>query len=61
MRNEYIPVATVDTVYYKPQTEKEMESMTAMMKVGDMIYAKYLCLISHRPIWNFYGGDKKRL
>jgi hypothetical protein len=40
MSNEYIPVATTSTVYYKPQTEQKMEEMTAIMKVGDMIFSK---------------------
>ena len=39
MSDEYIPVATAETIYYKPQTEQEMEQMTAIMKVGDMILA----------------------
>jgi hypothetical protein len=42
MSNEYIPVATADTIYYEPQTEQEMEQMTAVMKVGDMIYSKWV-------------------
>jgi len=39
--NEYIPVATASTIYYKPETEQEMEQMTAIMKVGDMIFSKW--------------------
>jgi len=42
MSREYIPVATASTVYYKPQTEEEMETMTAQMKVGDMIFNKWV-------------------
>jgi len=42
MSNEYIPKATTDTVYYKPQTEQEMEQMTAIMKVGDMLFNKWV-------------------
>ena len=39
---EYIPVATSETVYYEPQTQAEFEEMTAIMKVGDMIYSKWV-------------------
>ena len=39
---EYIPVATSDTVYYEPQTQEEFEEMTEQMKVGDMIYSKWV-------------------
>lgn len=42
MSNEYILVATANTVYYEPQTEQEMEQMTALMKVGDMIFNKWV-------------------
>ena len=42
MSKEYIPVATANTVYYKPETEQEMEQMTAIMKVGDMIFSKWV-------------------
>jgi len=42
MSNEYIPVATENTVYYEPKTEQEMDEMTAIMKVGDMIYSKWV-------------------
>ena len=42
MSNEYIPVATSSTVYYEPQTQEEMEQMTAVMKVGDMIFSKWV-------------------
>ena len=41
MSSEYIPVATASTIYYKPETEQEMEQMTAIMKVGDMIFSKW--------------------
>ena len=34
MNNEYIPVATASTTYYKPQTEQEMEQMTAQMNAA---------------------------
>ena len=42
MSNEYIPVATANTVYYEPKTEQEMDEMTAIMKVGDMILNKWV-------------------
>ena len=42
MSKEYIPVATADTAYYKPQTQEEMEQMTATMKLGDMIFNKWV-------------------
>ena len=42
MSNEYIPVATASTVYYKPETEQEVDEMTAIMKVGDMIFNKWV-------------------
>ena len=42
MSNEYIPVATASTVYYKPETKQEMDEMTAIMKVGDMILDKWV-------------------
>jgi len=42
MSKEYIPKATADTAYYKPQTEQEMEQMTATMKLGDMLFNKWV-------------------
>jgi len=42
MSKEYIPTATADTTYYKPQTEQEMEQMTATMKLGDMLFNKWV-------------------
>ena len=42
MSIEYIPVATAGTTYYKPQTEQEMEQMTATMKLGDMLFNKWV-------------------
>ena len=41
-RIEYIPKATEGTIYYKPQTEQEFEEITAIMKVGDMIFSKWV-------------------
>jgi len=35
-------VATASTVYYEPKTEQEMDEMTAIMKVGDMIFNKWV-------------------
>ena len=40
--SEYIPVATKNTVYYEPKTQQEMEEMTAIMKVGDMLFNKWV-------------------
>ena len=42
MRKEYIPVATSDTVYYKPQTEAEFNALIETMKIGDMIFSKWV-------------------
>jgi len=42
MSKEYIPVATADTIYYKPETEQEMEQMTTLMKVGDMLFNPFV-------------------
>ena len=42
MSKEYIPVATADTTYYKPETQEEMEAMTAIMKLGDMLFNKWV-------------------
>lgn len=42
--SEYIPVATKDTIYYKPQTKQEMEATYDFMKVGDMIFSGYLAV-----------------
>jgi hypothetical protein len=54
MNREYIPVATATTVYYKPQTEQKMETMTALMKVGDMIFNKWVFQASG-GIWYTMG------
>jgi len=37
MSKEYIPTATANTTYYKPETQQEMEQMTVTMKLGDML------------------------
>ena len=39
---EYIPVATEKTVYYEPQTKEEMDGMMEQMKVGDMMFNKWV-------------------
>ena len=38
MSKEYIPVATKDTVYFKPQSKEEMETMIEQMNLGDMLF-----------------------
>jgi len=40
MSKEYIPVVTNDTVYFKPQTKEEMDSMIPQMK---LVYAYQNC------------------
>jgi len=42
MSKEYIPVATNETVYFKPQTKDEMDSMIPQMKLGDMLFAPWV-------------------
>jgi len=42
MSKEYIPVVTKDTVYFKPQTKEEMETMIEQMKLGDMLFAPWV-------------------
>ena len=54
MRKEYIPVATSDTVYYKPQTEAEFNALIEKMKVGDMIFSKWVFQASG-GIWYTMG------
>ena len=54
MRKEYIPVATSDTVYYKPQTETEFNALIEKMKVGDMIFNKWVFQASG-GIWYTMG------
>jgi hypothetical protein len=55
MSNEYIPVATANTVYYEPQTQQEMDEMTALMKVGDMIFSKWV----FNGLWYTMGLNDK--
>jgi len=42
MSKEYIPVATNKTVYFKPQTKDEMDSIIPQMKLGDMLFAPWV-------------------
>ena len=42
MSNEYIPVATADTIYYEPQTQQEFDDLMEAVKVGDMVYNKWV-------------------
>ena len=42
MCKEYIPIATKNTVYFKPQTEEEMEDMIKQMKLGDMMFLPWV-------------------
>ena len=58
MSNEYIPVATADTVYYEPQTQQEMDEMTTLMKVGDMIFRKWVFQASG-GMWYTMGLNDK--
>jgi hypothetical protein len=58
MSKEYIPVATSKTIYFKPQTEQELETMTALMKVGDMIFNKWVFQASG-GIWYTMGVNDK--
>ena len=42
MSKEYIPVTTSNTVYYKPQTKQEFDELMEVVKVGDMVYSKWV-------------------
>jgi len=42
MYKAHIPVATNNTVYFKPNTQAEMDEMMHSMKIGDMIYSKWV-------------------
>jgi len=42
MSKEYIPVATSETVYYEPQTKEEFDELMEVVKVGDMVYNKWV-------------------
>ena len=54
MRKEYIPVATSSTVYYKPQTQQEFDSLIETMNIGDMIFSKWIFQASG-GIWYTMG------
>ena len=54
MRKEYIPVATSKTIYYKPQTKQEFDALIETMKVGDMIFSKWVFQASG-GIWYTMG------
>jgi len=55
MSQEYIPVATSDTIYYKPETQAEMDEMMHIMKVGDMIFSKWV----FNGLWYVMGLNDK--
>ena len=42
MYKEYIPVATKNTIYFKPHSEKEMDVMITQMKLGDMMFLPWM-------------------
>jgi len=42
MSKEYIPVATNSTVYFKPETQAEMDEMIPQMKLGDMAFLPWM-------------------
>lgn len=42
MSREYIPVETEDTIYYEPQTKQEFDELMDSVKVGDMVYNKFV-------------------
>ena len=42
MSYEYIPVATSATIYYEPQTQQDFDQLIEKMKVGDMIFSKWV-------------------
>jgi len=55
MSKEYIPVATSSTVYYKPQTKQEFDELMAVVKVGDMVYSKWV----FNGLWYTVGLNDK--
>jgi len=55
MSKEYIPVAMKDTIYYKPQSQQEMEATYDFMKVGDMIFNQWVL----GGIWFTMGMNDK--
>jgi len=42
MSKEYIPVATTNTKYHEPQTQQEFDDLMEVVKVGDMVYSKWV-------------------
>ena len=48
MSNEYIPVATTSTIYYKPETQQEFDELVQTAKVGDMIFSKSYLHVDQR-------------
>ena len=53
--NEYIPVATKDTVYYEPQTKEELDQLMEVVKVGDFVFNKWV----FGGIWYTVGLNDK--
>ena len=54
MYKEYIPVATSTTIYYKPKPKTEFDTFIETMKVGDMIFSKWVFQASG-GIWYTMG------
>jgi len=42
MGKEYIPVTTANTKYYEPQTQQEFDDLMEGVKVGDMVFSKWV-------------------
>ena len=38
MANRYIPVVTKKTIFYKPQTQEELDKLIETINIGDMIF-----------------------
>jgi len=55
MSKEYIPVATSETVYYEPQTKEEFDELMEVVKVGDMVYSKWV----FNGLWYTVGLNDK--
>jgi hypothetical protein len=56
MSKQYIPVATNKTVYFEPQTKEEMDGMIEKMKLGDMLFNKW---VFSRGMWYTMGLNDK--
>ena len=56
--SEYIPVATSSTVYYELKTQEEFEQMNEQMKLGDMIFNKWVFQASG-GLWYTLGLNDK--